>query len=54
MMQLRKAQDILLYIAIICAAGAIVVGFLNLQKIETMGKDIAMMKDMLFNMSQLH
>jgi len=52
MMQLRKAQDILLYIAIICAAGAIVVGFLNLTKIESMAKDISTMKNLLYNMSQ--
>lgn len=51
MMALRKTQDILLYIAIICAAGAIVVGFLNLQKIEAMGKDMVILKTMLANVT---
>jgi hypothetical protein len=50
MMQLRKAQDILLYIAIACAAGAIVVGVLSMQKVEEMQKDITIMKDILVNL----
>ena len=54
MMALHKVGDILLYVAIICAAGAIVIGFLNLNKIESMAKEITEMHSMLYNMSQLH
>lgn len=53
MMQIRKAQDILLYIAILCAAGAIVVGFLTMNKVENMSSEITVMHNMLQNMSRI-
>ena len=54
MMALKKMGDVLLYVTIICAAGALVVSFLNYQKIDTMSKDISTIHSILYNMSQVH